>query len=129
MRPPTVEGRLLTAPWGWAIPRRSRVPLPGGARSEAAPGFRVGGGEVEGDVSKTFIYPSGVGVMDEKKRQSIEESLRKLPVDYREEEGEIVVRVGKGRRLPESQFRATINELKKMGFKFDPDTKTWRKRS
>jgi hypothetical protein len=37
--------------------------------------------------------------------------------------------VGKGRRLPESQFRATINELKKMGFKFDPDTKTWRKRS
>lgn len=67
--------------------------------------------------------------MDEKKRQSIEESLRKLPVDYTEEEGEIVVRVGKGRRLPESQFRAAINELKKMGFKFDPDTKTWRKRS
>jgi hypothetical protein len=76
-----------------------------------------------------FIYPSGKGVMDDKKKQNIEEVLQKLPVDYTEEEGEIVVRVGKGRRLPESQFRATINELKKMGFKFDPDTKTWRKRS
>jgi hypothetical protein len=50
-------------------------------------------------------------------------------VDYTEKEGEIVVKVGKGRRLPEAEFRATINELKKMGFKFDPDTKTWRKRS
>jgi len=76
-----------------------------------------------------FIYPSGKGVMDEKKKQSIEEVLQKLPVDYTEEEGEIVVKVGKGRRLPEAEFRATINELKKMGFKFDPDTKTWKKRS
>jgi hypothetical protein len=75
-----------------------------------------------------FIYPSGKGIMDEKK-QNIDEVLRKLPVDYTEEEGEIVVKVGKGRRLPEAEFRATINELKKMGFKFDPDTKTWRKRN
>ncbi len=66
--------------------------------------------------------------MGERKKQNIEENLQKLPVEYTEE-GEIVVKVGKGRRLPESQFRATINELKKMGFKFDPDTKTWRKRS
>ncbi|ABL88083.1 conserved hypothetical protein [Pyrobaculum islandicum DSM 4184] len=64
----------------------------------------------------------------EEKRQGVEELLRRLPVDYREEEGEIVVKVGKGKRLPESQFRETINELKKMGFKFDPDTKTWRKK-
>ena len=64
----------------------------------------------------------------EKKRQNIEYKLQKLPVDYTEEEGEIVVKVGKGKRLPESQFRETINELKKMGFKFDPGTKTWRKR-
>lgn len=64
----------------------------------------------------------------EEKRQGVEEFLRRLPVDYREEEGEIVVKVGKGKRLPESQFRETINELKKMGFKFDPDTKTWRKK-
>lgn len=63
------------------------------------------------------------------KRRSVEENLRRLPVDYAEEEGEIVVKVGKGKRLPESQFRETINELKKMGFKFDPDTKTWRKRA
>jgi predicted TIM-barrel fold metal-dependent hydrolase len=76
-----------------------------------------------------FIYPSGKGVMDEKKKQNIEEVLQKLLVDYTAEEGEIVVKVGKGRRLPEAEFRATINELKKMGFKFDPDTKTWRKRS
>jgi hypothetical protein len=76
-----------------------------------------------------FIYPSGKEVMDKKKKQNIEEVLQKLPVDYIEEEGEIVVKVGKGRRLPEAEFRATINELKKMGFKFDPDTKTWRKRS
>ena len=67
--------------------------------------------------------------MDEEKKQNIEEVLQKLPVNYIEEEGEIVVKVGKGRRLPEAEFRATINELKKMGFKFDPDTKTWRKRS
>ncbi|AET31944.1 hypothetical protein [Pyrobaculum ferrireducens] len=63
------------------------------------------------------------------KRRSVEENLRRLPVDYTEEDGEIVVKVGKGKRLPESQFRETINELKKMGFKFDPDTKTWRKRA
>jgi hypothetical protein len=63
------------------------------------------------------------------KRRSVEENLRRLPVDYTEEEGEIVVKVGRGRGLPESQFRETINELKKMGFKFDPDTKTWRKRA
>lgn len=63
------------------------------------------------------------------KRRNVEENLRRLPVDYAEEEGEIVVKVGKGKRLPESQFRETINELKKMGFKFDPDTKTWRKRA
>ncbi|ABP51442.1 MULTISPECIES: hypothetical protein [Pyrobaculum] len=62
------------------------------------------------------------------KRRNLEDSLSKLPVDYSEEEGELVVKVGKGRRLPEEQFRATINELKRLGFKFDPDTKTWRKR-
>ena len=61
------------------------------------------------------------------RKKNVEETLRRLPVDFTEEEGEIVVRVGKGKRLPESQFRETINELKKMGFKFDPDTKTWRK--
>ncbi|ACB40349.1 hypothetical protein [Pyrobaculum neutrophilum] len=67
--------------------------------------------------------------MDEKKRQNVEDVLRRLPVEYTEEEGEIVVKVGKGRRLPESQFRETITELKKMGFKFDPESKTWRKRA
>lgn len=64
--------------------------------------------------------------MGEKK--NIEDALRKLPVDYVHEDDEIVVKVGKGKRLPEAKFRETINELKKMGFKFDPDTKTWRKR-
>ncbi|AAL64656.1 MAG: hypothetical protein QXK71_00810 [Pyrobaculum sp.] len=63
------------------------------------------------------------------RKKNVEETLRRLPVDFTEEEGEIVVRVGKGKRLPESQFRETINELKKMGFKFDPDTKTWRKKA
>lgn len=63
------------------------------------------------------------------RKKNVEETLRRLPVDFTEEEGEIVVKVGKGKRLPESQFRETINELKKMGFKFDPDTKTWRKKA
>jgi len=63
------------------------------------------------------------------RKKNVEETLRRLPVDFTEEEGEIVVRVGKGKRLPESQFRETINELKKMGFKFDTDTKTWRKKA
>ncbi len=63
--------------------------------------------------------------MDEK----IENTLRKLPVDYNNDGNEIVVKVGKGKRLPEAKFRETINELKKMGFKFDPDTKTWRKKT
>ncbi|MEM0468679.1 MAG: hypothetical protein QXT27_05735 [Pyrobaculum sp.] len=68
--------------------------------------------------------------MGEKKgRQNIEENLQRLPVDFKKEEDEIVVRVGKGKRLPESEFRETINELKKMGFKFDPNTKTWRKKT
>ncbi|MEZ0319401.1 MAG: hypothetical protein ABWK05_05350 [Pyrobaculum sp.] len=68
--------------------------------------------------------------MEEKrKRQNVEEVLQKLPVDYTHEGDEIVVKVGKGRRLPESQFRETLNELKKLGFKFDPDTKTWRRRA
>ncbi|MEM1597058.1 MAG: hypothetical protein QXP31_04440 [Pyrobaculum sp.] len=68
--------------------------------------------------------------MEEKrKRQNVEDVLQRLPVDYTQEGDEIVVKVGKGRRLPESQFRETLNELKKMGFKFDPDTKTWRKRA
>jgi len=66
--------------------------------------------------------------MEEDKRQSVEERLKKLPVEYTYDEGEVVVKVGKGRRLPEDQFRDTINQLKKMGFKFDPDTKTWRKK-
>jgi len=66
--------------------------------------------------------------MEEDKRQDVEERLRKLPVDYTYDEDEVVVKVGKGRRLPEAQFRDTINQLKKMGFKFDPDTKTWRKK-
>jgi hypothetical protein len=61
-------------------------------------------------------------------KQNIEENLQKLPVEYVVEEGEIVAKVGKGEKLPESQFKATISELKKMGFKYDPDTKTWRKR-
>jgi hypothetical protein len=39
-----------------------------------------------------------------------------------------VVRVGKGERLPESQFKAAVSELKKMGFEFDPETKLWYKR-
>ncbi|ABO08394.1 hypothetical protein [Pyrobaculum calidifontis] len=66
--------------------------------------------------------------MEEDKRQGVEERLRKLPVDYTYDEDEVVVKVGKGKRLPEDQFRDTINQLKKMGFKFDPDTKTWRKK-
>ena len=66
--------------------------------------------------------------MEEDKRQSVEERLKKLPVEYTYSEDEVVVKVGKGRRLPEDQFRDTINQLKKMGFKFDPDTKTWRKK-
>ena len=60
--------------------------------------------------------------------QSIEEKLQKLPVEYVVEEGEVVVKVGRGEKLPESQFRATIGELKKMGFEFDSDTKLWRRR-
>jgi len=60
--------------------------------------------------------------------QNIEESLQKLPVEYVVEEGEIVVKVGRGERLPEPQFKATISELKKMGFEFDSDTKLWRRR-
>jgi hypothetical protein len=59
-------------------------------------------------------------------RQSIEESLQKLPVEYVVEEDEIVVKVGKGERLSETQFKATISELKKMGFVFDSETKLWR---
>lgn len=61
--------------------------------------------------------------------EKIEDTLRKLPVDYSHDGNEIVVKVGKGKRLPEAKFRETINELKKMGFKFDPDTKTWRKKT
>jgi len=60
--------------------------------------------------------------------RNIEESLQKLPVEYVVEEGEIVVKVGKGERLPEPQFKAAISELKKMGFEFDSDTKLWRRR-
>jgi hypothetical protein len=62
------------------------------------------------------------------KVQNIEESLQKLPVEYVVEEGEIVVKVGKGEKLPEPQFKAVISELKKMGFEFDSDTKLWRRR-
>ena len=60
--------------------------------------------------------------------QNVEEKLQKLPVEYVVEEGEVVVKVGKGEKLPEPQFKATINELKKMGFEFDSDTKLWRGR-
>lgn len=63
------------------------------------------------------------------RRKKTTKSLDNLPVEYRQEGDEIVVKVGRGRRLPEAEFRNTINELKKMGFKFDPDTKTWRKRA
>ncbi|MEL9991045.1 MAG: hypothetical protein QXP98_09390 [Thermoproteus sp.] len=59
----------------------------------------------------------------------IEGELSKLPVDVTKEDDELVVKVGRGRRLPEDEFRNTISKLKKMGFKFDPDTKTWRKRA
>ncbi|CCC82192.1 hypothetical protein [Thermoproteus tenax] len=61
--------------------------------------------------------------------KDVEEELSKLPVDVSREDDEIVVKVGRGRRLPEDEFRETIAKLKRMGFKFDPDTKTWRKRS
>jgi hypothetical protein len=64
---------------------------------------------------------------DNQSVDNVEESLRKLPVEYVVEEGEIVVKVGKGEKLPESQFKATISELKKMGFVFDSDTKLWRR--
>jgi hypothetical protein len=59
----------------------------------------------------------------------VEGELSKLPVDVSREDDELVVKVGKGRRLPEDEFRNTISKLKRMGFKFDPDTKTWRKRT
>ena len=58
--------------------------------------------------------------------QNIEESLQKLPVEYVVEDDVIVVKVGRGEKLSEPQFKATISELKKMGFEFDPDTKLWR---
>jgi hypothetical protein len=64
---------------------------------------------------------------DENSVRTVEESLQKLPVEYVVEEGEIVVKVGKGEKLPETQFKATISELKKMGFEFDATTKLWRK--
>jgi hypothetical protein len=66
----------------------------------------------------------------EKKQQNIEdieERLQKLPVEYVVEEGEVVVKVGRGEKLSETQFKATISELKKMGFVFDSGTKLWRK--
>ncbi|MFB6490736.1 MAG: hypothetical protein TU35_005750 [Thermoproteus sp. AZ2] len=63
------------------------------------------------------------------RKLDVEAELSKLPVDYHREDDEIVVKVGKGRRLPEDEFRDTISKLKKMGFKFDPDTRTWRKRA
>lgn len=59
----------------------------------------------------------------------VEAELSRLPVDVSKEDDEIVVKVGRGRRLPEDEFRDTISKLKRMGFKFDPDTKTWRKKS
>jgi len=62
------------------------------------------------------------------KERNVEEKLQKLPVEYVVEEGEVVVKVGKGEKLPEPQFKATINELKKMGFEFDSNTKLWRRR-
>jgi hypothetical protein len=65
------------------------------------------------------------GEKSQKRGQNIEENLQKLPVDYVREEDVIVVRVGKGERLPEPQFKATISELKKLGFEFDPETKLW----
>jgi hypothetical protein len=64
---------------------------------------------------------------DEQSVDNIKEHLQKLPVEYVVEEGEIVVKVGRGEKLPESQFKATISELKKMGFVFDSDTKLWRR--
>jgi hypothetical protein len=66
--------------------------------------------------------------MDEKKNKTSKRFSRSFLWIIQSRRG-IVVKVGKGRRLPKAEFRATINELKKMGFKFDPDTKTWRKRS
>jgi len=60
--------------------------------------------------------------------QNVEENLQKFPVEYVVEDDVIVVKVGRGEKLPESQFKAVISELKKMGFEFDPDTKLWRMR-
>jgi len=72
-------------------------------------------------------------IREEKNRDSqsienIKQNLQKLPVEYVVEEGEIVVKVGRGEKLPESQFKAAISELKKMGFTFDSETKLWRRR-
>jgi len=76
---------------------------------------------------KRYLPPRGEGSQNAE-GQNIEENLQKLPVEYVVEEGEIVVKVGKGEKLPESQFKATISELKKMGFAFDSETKLWRRR-
>jgi hypothetical protein len=76
---------------------------------------------------KRYLPPRGEESQNAEK-QNIEENLQKLPVEYVVEEGEVVVKVGKGEKLPESQFKATINELKKMGFVFDSETKLWRRR-
>ncbi|MFN3804901.1 MAG: hypothetical protein ACK4SY_07580 [Pyrobaculum sp.] len=59
-------------------------------------------------------------------RKDLEDELRKLPVDYVYADDEVVVRINRG--LPEDKFRETVETLKKMGFRFNPDTKTWRKR-
>jgi hypothetical protein len=74
---------------------------------------------------RRYLPPRRGGQINE---PNVEEKLQKLPVEYVVEEGEVVVKVGKGEKLPESQFKATINELKKMGFEFDSDTKLWRGR-
>ena len=73
-------------------------------------------------------FPSRSEKRQNAEGQNIEENLQKLPVEYAVEEGEIVVKVGRGEKLPESQFKAAISELKKMGFMFDSETKLWRRR-
>jgi hypothetical protein len=71
---------------------------------------------------KRYLPPRG----EKRHVENIEEILQRLPVEYVVEEGEIVVKVGRGEKLSETQFKATIGELKKMGFVFDSETKLWR---
>jgi hypothetical protein len=83
---------------------------------------------VYGDEKTCKRYLPPRGEKSQNAEKNIEENLQKLPVEYVVEEGEVVVKVGRGEKLPESQFKAVISELKKMGFVFNPDTKLWYRR-